>query len=190
MRKVIGLALTGLMLAVFSCGGGGQQPAPAPKMEQLPDWVLKGSGAFGGEAGKVFYGVGTASGSKNVAMLRDMADNRARSKIAQIFKNYSAVLMKDYMATASSGEQTTDEQYVEQAIKTFSAATLSGVQVVDRHRDSQGTWYSLARLDLSAFTDALEKMNELDKKVKEHIRKNAERVHMDLEKEEAKHAGK
>ena len=41
-------------------------------------------------------------------------------------------------------------------------------------------------LDLQAFTDNLSKMKELNDQVRDYVRKNAERVHMDLEKEEAK----
>ena len=70
---------------------------------------------------------------------------------------------------------------------TFSAQTLSGVQVVDHwFHPADGTVFALARLDLNAFTDSLEKMNELNGKVKEYVKKNAERAHMDLEREEEK----
>ena len=190
MRKLLILVSSALILSLIACGG---KSPKAGELSHLPDWIVKGSGAFSGDGGQVFYGVGVANRSKNQAMLDSIAENRARAKIAQVFKNYSAVLMKDYMATASAsaeGGKSTDEQYVEQAIKTFAAATLSGVVIVKKYRDKDGNLYALAKLDLNAFKDSLEKMNELDQKVKEHIRKNAERVHMDLEKEEAKHAGK
>jgi len=172
--------------AVSACGGSDEKPAAASKSDE-PEWVLKGSGAFGAEGQKVFYGVGVASNIKNIALLQNTSDNRARAEISKIFETYSASLMKDYMASVSDGDKVSEEQNVEQAIKTFSSATLSGVQIVDRYKDkSNGAMYSLARLDLNAFSDSLGKMKELSSKAKDYIRQNAERVHADLEKEEAK----
>jgi len=80
-----------------------------------------------------------------------------------------------------------EEQHVEQAIKTFSAGTLSGVQIVDHWvHPTDGTWYALAQLDLSAMTDNLANMKELNDKVRDYVKKNAEKAHMDLEAEEEK----
>jgi hypothetical protein len=153
-----------------------------------PEWVMKGSGAFGGEKGRVFYGVGSVSGIKNHALARTTADNRARAEIAKTFEVYSASLMKDYMASTTAGDMSasSEEQHVEQAIKTFSAVTLSGVVIVDHWFHPDGTVYALAQLDLNAFKDNLDKANELNAQVRDYVRKNAEKVHMDLEKEEAK----
>ena len=64
--------------------------------------------------------------------------------------------------------------------------TLSGVQIVDHWFHPDGTVYALAQLDLDGFTNNLDKMNELNANVRDYVRKNAERVHMDLEQEEAK----
>ena len=183
------------VIGLVACGGGG---AEAPKNEpnnlkgiDYPDWVTKGSGAFGGEAGRVFYGVGSASGIRNHALARTTADNRGRAEIAKIFEVYSASLMKDYMASTTAGDMsaTSEEQHVEQAIKTFSATTLSGVQIVDHWFHPDGTVYALAQLDLENFTNNLDKMKELNAQVRDYVRKNAEKVHMDLEQEEAKREG-
>ena len=45
------LMMAAIALGLAACGG--QKAAPAPKGIQYPEWVMKGSGAFGGEAGKV-----------------------------------------------------------------------------------------------------------------------------------------
>ena len=177
---------------LVACGGGEKKEDNAPKNLQginYPEWVTKGSGAFGGEAGRVFYGVGSVSGVRNHALARTTADNRARAEIAKIFEVYSASLMKDYMASTTAGDMSasSEEQHVEQAIKTFSATTLSGVQIVDHWFHPDGTVYALAQLDLENFSNNLDKMKELNAQVRDYVRQNAERVHMDLEKEEAKH---
>jgi hypothetical protein len=191
MKSALKLLVIGSFAAVSACGGGEKKESSNPGV-QYPEWVNKGSGAFGGEHGRVFYGVGQVSGIKNAALARTTADNRARAEIAKIFEVYSASLMKDYMASTTAGDMTasSEEQHVEQAIKTFSAATLSGVQIVDHWIHPQdGSIYALAQLDLEAFANNLDKMKELNEKVRDHVRKNAERVHMDLEKEEAKREG-
>lgn len=154
-----------------------------------PAWVLKGSGAFGGERGKVFYGVASAYGIKNFSLLRTAADNRARSEVAKVFQVYTASLMKDYMASTMAGDTnvTSEEQQIEQAIKTVTSMTLSGVEIVDHWQNpATGEFFALARLDLDAFKNNLDKVKALDQKVKEHIKQNAAKLHTELEKEEAK----
>lgn len=194
MKKIVVAMLATLALSsgIVACGGKKDGDAPSNfKGIDYPEWVMKGSGAFGGDKDKrVFYGVGLASGIKNQSLARTTADNRARAEVSKIFEVYSASLMKDYSASTTAGDmsKSSEEQHVEQAIKTFSASTLSGVQIVDHWFHPQdGTVYSLAQLDLAAFTDNLGKMKELNAQVRDYVRQNAERVHMDLEKEEEKH---
>lgn len=192
MKAGLKLVVIGSAAALVAACGGGQATGEAPKSFEgvdYPEWVMKGSGAFGGEEGRVFYGVGSVSGIKNPALARTTADNRARAEVAKIFETYSASLMKDYMASTTAGDMSasSEEQHVENAIKTFSAATLSGVQIVDHwFHPVDGSVYALARLDLENFTDNLNKMKELNAQVRDYVRQNAERVHMDLEKEEEK----
>jgi len=191
MKKVVVALLGSLAMSSLVACGHKEGDAPANfKGIDYPEWVMKGSGAFGGDGKRVFYGVGSVSGIKNQSLARTTADNRARAEISKIFEVYSASLMKDYSASTTAGDMTasSEEQHVEQAIKTFSASTLSGVQIVDHWFHPQdGTVYSLAQLDLENFTNNLDKMKELNGKVRDYVRQNAERVHMDLEKEEAKH---
>ena len=152
-----------------------------------PEWTLKGSGVFDEDTGKVFYGVGVASGIKNYALLRSTADNRAREEIAKTLEIYVAVLAKDYMASTTAGDMAAsmEEQHVEQALKTFSKTTLHGAVIVNRWSNPEdGTFYSLCKMDLSAFKEALDNYNELDSRVRDFVRKNAERLHGELKEME------
>ncbi len=152
-----------------------------------PEWTLKGSGVFDEDTGKVFYGVGVASGIKNYALLRSTADNRAREEIAKTLEIYVAALAKDYMASTTAGDMAAsmEEQHVEQALKTFTKTTLHGAVIVDRWPNPKdGTFYSLCKMDLLAFKEALNNYNELDSRVRDFVRKNAERLHGELEKME------
>ncbi|MBN1962977.1 MAG: LPP20 family lipoprotein [Deltaproteobacteria bacterium] len=184
------IVLAAVASLLFACGGKKQDNNQMEGVK-YPEWVMKGSGAFGGEQGRVFYGVGSVSGIKNHALARTTADNRARAEIAKIFETYTASLMKDYMASTTAGDMSasSEEQHVEQAIKTFSAVTLSGVQVVDHWIHPDGTVYALAQLDLQTFKDSMGKAKELSAAVRDYVRENAEKAHMDLEKEEAKRSG-
>lgn len=189
LMKVCFLVVSGAV--VFSGCAGPPKITKTTPIQELgaPEWVLKGSGAFGGERGRVFYGVASASGIQNASLLRATADNRARNEVAKVFQFYTASLMKDYAASITAGDfkATAEEQLVEQAIKTVTAMTISGVEIVDHWQHPvTGELFAMARLDLEAFKDNLDKVKELDAKVKEYIKKNAERLHQELEKEEEK----
>ncbi len=180
-----GLCVLVAMGILFFMGCAAKQPA-APAG---PAWVNKGSGAFDVAKGKVFYGVGIASGIKNRALLRSTADNRARAEIAKILETYVAVLAKDYMASTTAGDMSasSEEQHVEQALKTFSKATLHGAIIIDHWRDpADGSLFSLCELDLFAFKDTLDDYKELDAKVRDYVRENAEKMHGQLEEMEQK----
>ncbi len=176
------LSIFALML-LSSCGG------KTMNQSSEPDWVLRGSGAFLDKDQKSFYGVGAIFGVKNKPLARTAADNRARAEISKMFETYSASLMQDYAAstTAGSFEATSEEQNVEQSIKTFSATTLSGVVIIDHWSDaSDGTFYSLARLDLARFSENIKKAKELNASVRDFVKQNAEKAFDKLEAEEAK----
>ncbi len=178
-------------LLLAGCGGKAKEiPSSEAAKAQKPDWVEKGSGAFGGELNKGFYGVGSAWGIQNPSLLRTTADNRARAEVARIFKTYTAALMKDYQASTMAGnpEETSEEQHVEQTIKTFTKAELSGVQIIDHWKDPESEeLFALARMDFSTFEDYLKRGSELSEEVRQRVVERAEKAFEDLAAEEAKH---
>jgi alkylation response protein AidB-like acyl-CoA dehydrogenase len=182
--------LVGVAVAVFA--GCASKAVLMPK--ETPAWVIKGSGAFKDTGESVFYGVGAVTGVHNKPLAVTSAENRARAEVAKVFETYSASLMKDYAASTTGGAAitaetpTSEEQHIEQTIKTFSAVTLSGVMVVERWEDPKdGTIYSLARLSLKDFEAQVKKMQELNAGVKAHIKENAEKAFDDLATEEDRH---
>ncbi len=186
----ISLMLMAGMMLITGCASTQKVTTTTPIQElESPEWVMKGSGAFGGEKGKVFYGVASAYGIKNFSLLRSAADNRARNEVAKVFQFYTASLMKDYAASTMAGDPdvTSEEQHVKQAIKTVTSMTLSGVEIVDHwQHPASGELFALARLDLNSFKDNFDKVKDLDRKVKDYIKGNADRMHEELEKEENK----
>ena len=188
MKKIIGSMA---VLALVACGGGGDKPQMSTQVQHAngPDWVNRGSGAYGGEKGRVFYGVGIASGIRNVAMRRSTADSRARSEISKTLDTYVSVLNKDYQASTTAGDMSasSEEQHVEQALKTYSQMELSGVQIIDHWVDNDGTEYALSSLDMDTFKNNMDKMKELNSKVRDAVRQNADKAFDELSSEEAKH---
>ena len=189
-KLLLGLSLIAFAPACSSTQAENPNRVPAHlKGLNFPAWVLKGSGASGKEQEKVFVGGGSVTCVRNHSLARTAAENRARSEVAKVLEVYSASMMKDYMASTTAGDMSasSEEQHIESTIKTVAKETMSGVQIVDHWYHPDGTVYARAELDLNSFTNNLDKMKELNTKVRDYVRKNAERSFMDLESEEAKH---
>ena len=191
-KHLINVILGGLLAALLPLtmvGCAGKQAVSSSA--KAPEWVVKGSGAFKDAGKKVFYGVGAITGVRNKPLAQTASENRARAEITKIFETYTVSLMKDYSASTTGGGEvtedspTSEEQYIEQAIKTFSAATLNGVMIIDHWTDpADKTLYSLARLDLKSFEMSLDKIKELNSAVRDYVKKNAEKSFDSLSEEE------
>jgi len=185
--KAINAVLCAAVLAVVTgCAGN----KPMEKAPNAPEWVNKGNGAFKDSGGSVFYGVGIAQGIRNRALAQSAADDRARAEIAKIMNSYITVLTKDYMASTTAGamDKSSEEQHVSQVLKNFSKFTLHGATIVDHWKDpADGTVFALAKLDMAAIKKTLDDAKELDSKVRDYVRANAEKAFDELSAEEAKH---
>jgi hypothetical protein len=186
--KRISLLFCGLLMACPAPGPGrgGADPITGVTPTGKPRWVDKGSGAMKGELGRAFYGVGLVAGIQNPALARQTADNRARGEIAKIFHTYVAAMMKDYQRSTTAGnfKASAEEQDVVSAQKTITEVTLRGVEIRDHWTDpANGTHYALAVLELKRIMDAVGKQNKLPARIRDHVRKNAEKAFNDLDKE-------
>ena len=186
------ISTIGIALAFAACSSTPETSDQGHNLQGVdyPEWVTRGSGAVDGDK-KIIYGVGMVNGVKNPPLARTTAGNRARSEISKVFEVYSASLMKDYSASTTAGamDASSEEQLVSNAIKTFSANTLNGVEIVEHWvNPNDGTIYALARLDMDGFMDQLSGAKELSDKVKERVKRAAEKAFSDLEAEEAKRA--
>ena len=183
------VVLAAAAAALAACAG--KTPPPAPIAANAPEWVNKGTGAFKDTAGKqVFYGVGIAQGIRNRALAVTAADDRGRAEIAKIMNSYVTTLTKDYMASVTAGDMTksSEEQMVSQTMKNFAKFTLHGAVPVDHWKDpSDGTLFSLVKLDMGAIQASLAESKDLDVKVRDYVKANAEKAFDELSAEEAKH---
>ena len=189
-----GFACVCAAIMLAGCGGGKKITKEAalpinnsPIAVNGPAWVNQGSGAF--RDGN-FYGVGIVTGIKNRAMAIDTADSRARAKIAEVFNTYIAKLSKDYMASTTSADAkgVSEEQNVTTALKSVTQMTLSGAMPIDHWIDpSDGSMFSLVKLDLAAVKTTMETATQLDAKVRDYVKANADKAFNDLSVEEGKH---
>jgi len=157
MRKVmLGLA----MLAVVALTG----------CSSVPDWVVKGSGAFPGDRGKAIYGVGVASEDPNPQLQRNIARLDARAELARSEKVYVAELLKQFVQKHQDWfdmDYASSVEFYQQAAKQVTESTLYGSQVIDTWHDEDGdymkpgTLYLLMFLPLdNEFFDAAQKRYE------------------------------
>jgi hypothetical protein len=155
--------------------------------ESTPKWVKRGS--YTGENAKAFYSMGEVMGIRNEPLAWDAAENRARAQMVKILSTYTAYLMRDYAASTAGFDlkKTAEEQHIEEATKTFAAATLNGVRPVDRYKDEKkGIYYVVVKMELEDVKDMLMQSKELNSQMRDYVRKNADRAFERLEKEEQK----
>ena len=181
-------AFSGLLALALVAGCARKNTGPVAN--NAPDWVNKSSGAFKDNGGAVFYGVGIAQGIRNRALSQDAADDRARGEIAKQMNSYVTILKKDYQASTTAGamDKSSEEQHVSETLKNFAKFTLHGATIIDHWKDpSDGTMFSLCKLDLAGMKQSLADAKELDSKVRDYVRANAEKAFDELSAEEAKH---
>ena len=193
LKKIVLLVVGGSF--IFSgCASTPPITAKTPIQDlNAPCWVIKGGACFGGDKGRAIYGIASAQGIRNFSLLRITADNRARTAISRNIEVYIASLCKDYIASTTAGEPnvSSEEQHVECAKKAVTAMNLAGSEVIDHWQNPKtGEFFALARVDLSGFKDTAEKIKQLDSKLKEYIKENADSLHKKLEKEEKINQGR
>lgn len=191
VKQVVTFGFIAAFLFLAGCASNKAAAPVSPLASNAPDWVNKGSGAFkDGNGTPVFYGVGIAQGIKNRALQVTAADDRGRAEITKIMNSYVAVLNKDYMASTTAGDmnKSSEEQMVSQTLKNFARFTLHGATPVDHWKDpSDGTMFSLVKLDMGSIRKTLEESKELDGKVRDYVKANADKAFDELAAEEKKH---
>lgn len=185
------LLLVGLL--AVACSAAPAAPARAPSVyDGSPSWVTRGGGAFGGDKGKAFYGVGMAANIQMASLRRSASDAQARADIAKAMNTYVADLLKSYQestaAVSKTGTSPQEVQMVTDTMKTFTQQQLNGAQIVDRWISNDGsTEFALAQLDFDQFKDSMNKVTELNDRMRDVIKARADNAFDQLSKEETKH---
>jgi hypothetical protein len=150
-------------------------PAVVTGPVEYPDWVRRGSGAGTVDGVRGFFGVGAVSGIQNPALARSTADNRARAEVAKILEIYvSTTTITKPESAPGKGDGTKD-----QAIRTLSAATLTGVVIAEHWYHPDGTVFALASLAWDDFQKGLAKA-DLSPAARAHWKKDGDEAFKEL----------
>ena len=182
--KVLSLAVLGLTPFLAACAHEGGNMIST---SSAPEWVQR-MACFDPQQ-KLICGVGAAQHIPDLSLATEAADTRARAKVAQQLKSYVAILTKSYQNSVAGGaneDQTASEQQVTSTMKNFTKTTLRGVMIVDHYKDTDGTVFAKAEIDLATFKNMLKSYKEMDAKMKKAIEKDADKSFDELGKEEAK----
>jgi hypothetical protein len=104
--------------------------------------------------------------------------------------SYVTNLSKGYMASVTAGDmsKSSEEQMVSNTMKNFTKFTLAGSVPVDHWVDKENNIvYSLVKLDMASVNQTLSDSKELNAKVRDYVKANAEKAFDELAAEEAKH---
>jgi len=185
MKKlVLIIALLVLVGAFWGCGSSGPKDPGSVVSEELegaPDWVLKG---WGDDDDRI-YGLGSAAGTRNVALARTSAQGRGRTEIARSLQLQVQSMLKDYQATTTGGEffgkAAADEQHIEDVSRQVTDMTLTGTRQDEQWVSKTGTLYVLMSLDLESFQDAIRGMSELSEEVRDAVIERSDKAFRDLD---------
>lgn len=180
--KIVAMAAVLVSLTLTGCAAQKANPA----VNDAPDWVTRGSGAYGGDSDQAFYGVGIASRVRNVALRRKQSDAQARASIAQVLNTYVKSLEKSYQQSISNGDdeyEASEEQVVSSTLKAYTEQQLIGVQIIDHWISPEGDEYALARLDFDMFKDGATRLKQLNERAKAAILQRADDAFRELEAE-------
>ena len=195
VRMVVTVAVMGL---IAGCQDSPTTPkpdgTPGPiqdyvKEGKAPKWITQKGAAFSGDKA-VFYGVGNTAGTINPSLKRKAAEASARRDLAQEFQVYIAALQKQYQAETTAGamDRHSVEQHIEDVMKQVTEQTLTGSSIVEYwEHPNRDEAYALARLDLARFEESIASMQsnnqqfkQLDDRMKETIKQNAEKLHQQM----------
>ncbi len=165
------------LVAAIALVAVGCASTPPPFWEQPGSYVRR--------AGQpAFIGVGSIK-EKNVGLAQSTAANRARAELTKSFEVFAATVMKDYFDSLPPDHDLALSMHVGLHIKTFCAVTLSSIEIIEVQKDEEtGMTYALAALPLSAFYEAMARMQDLDPVILDYARQHGERVWSDLLAEE------
>ncbi len=167
--KLFGIGLTVALL--MGCAVQSLEVSP-------PTWDRLESGMYDTAEGRVFYGIGHASGVQNPTLLRAAADNHARKELAAVLERFVAELARSAKvgkdpawAALPAGEQ-------RQTLGILVRQALQRAVISDHWSDAQEPrLLALCRLDLTVFKQVLSDSAVLDKSTRKAMRAEAETVH-------------
>jgi len=166
------LLATGLLLS--GCGGGDDVETDpgnyvSEEFKGAPQWVINGRGD---DSDKI-YGLGSASGSRDVGLLRDTALARARNDIVLRIQAEVRSLLESYQASTTGGseygEAANDEQHIENMVAQVAKMDISGAGMETQWISKTETMWVLASVDMEEFARKVDQMSQLNEQVRRDV---------------------
>lgn len=178
-------ATTLLILCLTACGPTLPPPGEgfADEFRDAPPWVKNGCAAFEEESEPVICGVGSMGGTRNISLARSSSVARARTDLARTLQVKVKAMIKDYQAATGDMNAVGDEQHVVDVSKQITKTNLAGTRVEQTWVSPNRTLWTLVVLDVESFKGTLDKMEQLDERVRKAIIERAEEAFRDLDKE-------
>ena len=143
-----------------------------------PAWDRLESGMYDTVAGRVFYGIGHASGVQNPTLLRAAADNHARKELAAVLEGFVAELARSSKVGADPAWAALPADEQRQTLGILVRQALQRAVISDHWSDAQEPrLLALCRLDLTVFKQVLSDSAVLDKSTQTGMLAEAESVH-------------
>lgn len=186
------LMMAGLCAAAFGLGCSstpeiGEGTPLESEFVEAPPWVVEGCHAYWDDDDELICGVGSASGSRNVSLMRTTAVGRGRTEIARTLGVQVKAMLKDYAATTTGGQEfgeaANDEQHIVDVSKQITDMSLAGTEQTASWISQTGTYYALVALDVEKFSDAVSRMDQLSESVRRAVVERAEDSFRELNEE-------
>lgn len=151
-----------------------------PKEPAKPEWgeIYKEDGNI------VIEGLGSVQGVKNTSLAWQTAENRARADVAKKLNSIYMGLTKDYMQSISDlVDESSEEQMIETAQKSFVFERLSGVQIVDRDQNPEsGVYWAYAKYNTGMANIADNFKKTMSSETRKRIERNSEEAMQELDR--------
>ena len=133
-------------------------------------------------------GVGSAKHRGNRNLTKEAATSRARRDLAAQLKANVQGMVKDYAAMGEAEGKEFSEELVTSVGRQIVDQTLVGTRVANSKLVGSEMYVNVC-LDPATFADAFDKMNELDGKAREALKKRSQAEFADLDAQLAKIKG-
>lgn len=179
--------IAGLGAAALLAGCAGSGPTRVESdlhIKGAPDWVNEGTAILKARAGRLFHGVGSAPPMGDRSLQTSTADDRARAELARVLSAYLDVVSRDYTAASGSGEQALSTASVSRQIETVTRVNLAGSRIIGRWRDERtDVIYALAELDMEQVRGTLERVEDMNAGLRDHITRQGDNIFDGMAKE-------
>lgn len=155
--------------------------APTARSTPRTPWYETITGAYHTDAGRMFYGIGTAAPSKNRSLQRVNVDNRARRELAGLVDQYTKALAVTAMRTGGPGLEALPANEVQAALNSVVRQVVRRAVVADHWVDPQsGQMKALCTFDLSQYQAVLAEDASLDSRLRSAMLEHAEMLYTQL----------